>query len=225
MTDDGGRVRHSKAETPTVILSEQQRAEREAENALIQAQRLEDIIQSWLDNHERPFKLRPSVILDLNRLAIDGLDAFAGNWRPGSIVISGSKHQPPAAHLVPELVEEMCDYVNDNWQEKRAAHLAAYVMWRMNWIHAFTDGNGRTARAVSYLVLSLRLKLKIPGNPTIPEMITKSRDPYYEALEKADEAMRSGTLDLRDMEQLLESLLAKQLLTVVSEASGNSYSA
>ena len=38
MSDDAeGRVRHSKAEAPTVILSEQERAEREAANALVQA--------------------------------------------------------------------------------------------------------------------------------------------------------------------------------------------
>jgi Fic family protein len=223
MTEDGGRIRHSKAETPTVLLSEKERAEREAANALVQAARLEEIIASWVEHNDRPFKLRPSIILELNRLAIEGLDAFAGNWRPGPVVIEGSKHQPPAAHLVPELVEEMCDYVNENWKDKRAAHLAAYVMWRMNWVHAFTDGNGRTARAVSYLVLSTRLNMKIPGNPTIPELITKSREPYYDALEKADAAMNAGKIELHDMEHLLESLLAKQLLTVVSEASGNNY--
>jgi Fic family protein len=223
MTEDNGRVRHSKAETPTVILSEKERAEREAANALVQAKRLEDVIASWVEHNDRPFKLRPSIILELNRLAIDGLDAFAGNWRPGPVKIEGSKHQPPAAHLVPELAEEMCDYVNENWQDKRAAHLAAYVMWRMNWIHAFTDGNGRTARATSYLVLSTRLKMKLPGNPTIPELITQNRDPYYNALERADSCPQDPDNGLKDMEKLIESLLAKQLLTVVSEASGNDY--
>jgi Fic family protein len=224
MTEDSGRIRHSKAETPIVLLSEKQRAEREAANALVQAARLEEIIASWVDHNDRKFKLRPSTILELNRLAIDGLDSFAGNWRPGSVKIEGSKHEPPTGHLVPELVEQMCDYVNDNWEGKRAAHLASYVMWRMNWIHAFTDGNGRTARASSYLVLSTRLKMKIPGSPTIPELITENREPYYDALEKADSCPENPDIGLKDMEKLLEMLLARQLLTVVSEASGNSYS-
>jgi Fic family protein len=222
MSEDAeGRVRHSKAESPTVVLSEEERAEREASNALIQAHRLIEMIEYWASEHERKFRLRPSAILELNRLAIDGLDAFAGNWRPGTVVISDSKHQPPPAFRVPELVEEMCDYVNENW-DKRATYLAAYVMWRMNWIHAFTDGNGRTARAVSYLVLSVRLGMKIPGEPTIPELITDNRKPYYEALEQADASFDKNG-DLGAMETLLERLLAKQLLTVVSEASGHSY--
>lgn len=224
MTDEpGGRVRHSKAEAPSVVLSERERAEREASNALVQAARVIEMIEYWSTENERPFRLRPSTILELNRLAIDGLDAFAGNWRPGDIKISGSKHQPPPAHLVPELVEEMCDYVNDNWIASQATHLAAYTMWRMNWIHAFTDGNGRTARAVSYLVLSARLKMKLPGEPTIPELITTNRDPYYAALEKADDFQARGQIELADMEALLEGLLAKQLLTVVSAASGRVY--
>ncbi|HEY4125234.1 MAG TPA: Fic family protein [Rhizomicrobium sp.] len=223
MTDDTeGPLRHSKAEVPTVLLTEHDRAEREAKNALLQAKRLDEIIEYFIATPERKFKLRPSTILELNRFAIEGLDSFAGNWRPGNVEISGSKHQPPGAHLVPESVEEMCDYVNGNW-EKRATHLAAYVMWRMNWIHPFTDGNGRTARAASYLVLSMRLNLKIPGNRTIPEMIIDNRVPYYEALEQADMSIPAASVDLDKMEELLETLLAKQLLTVVSEASGKDY--
>jgi Fic family protein len=117
--DDTGRLRHSKAEAPKVLLSEQERAEREARNALLQAERLEQMIETFVVEPERKFRLRPSAILDLNRLAIEGLDAFAGNWRPGPVTISGSRHQPPAAHLVPELVEQMCDYVNENWDRAR----------------------------------------------------------------------------------------------------------
>jgi len=120
--NDEGRVRHSKAEAPIVILSDQERAEREAPNALVQAARLIEMIEYWSTENDRQFRLGPSTILELNRLAINGLDAFAGNWRPGDIVISGSKHQPPGAHLVPELVEELCDYVNNNWSASRATH-------------------------------------------------------------------------------------------------------
>jgi Fic family protein len=55
---------------------------------------------------------------------------------------------------VADEVQSLCEYINDNWQS--TVHLAAYVLWKMNWIHPFADGNGRTARAVSYVVLSIR---------------------------------------------------------------------
>ncbi|HET9282483.1 MAG TPA: Fic family protein [Candidatus Angelobacter sp.] len=52
---------------------------------------------------------------------------------------------------------------------KSAIHLAAYVIWRLNWIHPFADGNGRTSRALSYLVLCTRLGERLPGTVTIPD--------------------------------------------------------
>jgi Fic family protein len=53
---------------------------------------------------------------------------YAGNFRPAGVEIQGSKHQPPGAHQVPELIEDMCDYINANWDGATAIHLAAYVM-------------------------------------------------------------------------------------------------
>ena len=63
----------------------------------------------------------------------------------------------------------MCDYVNDNFASKTGIHLAAYVMWRLNWIHPFVDGNGRTSSAASYFVLCMRAGNVLPGKKTIPE--------------------------------------------------------
>jgi Fic family protein len=65
---------------------------------------------------------------------------------------------------VPSLVEELCDYVNDNWESSTPIHLAAYVMWRLNWIRPFADGNGRTSRILSYVVLSIRSGIRLTGN-------------------------------------------------------------
>ena len=150
MVDDG-RIRHSEAESATIIEDELARAKREAANGVLQAERVRQLILDTLDG--RPFKLRPSTILGLNRCAIEGLDSYAGSFRPGGVAIGESAHQPPGAHLVPELVDDLCDYINDSWSNSSSIHLAAMIMWRMNWIHPFTDGNGRTSRAVSYLVL------------------------------------------------------------------------
>ena len=104
------------------------------------------------------------------------------------------------------------------WNQKSPIHLAAYVMWRLNWIHPFTDGNGRTSRAVSYLVLCIRLKVLLPGKVTIPEQIEQDRTPYYRALEQADQAWIEQRTDLTEMKQLLNSMLAKQLYALHQEA-------
>lgn len=105
----------------------------------------------------------------------------------------------------------MCDYVNGQWDATTPIHLAAYVMWRLNWIHPFADGNGRTSRVVSYLVLSVRAGSLLPGTPTIPDQIVDNRKPYFDALDSADRAFREGRVDVSKMEALLGTLLANQL--------------
>ncbi|SHJ24642.1 Fic/DOC family protein [Wenxinia saemankumensis] len=169
-----------------------------------------------------PFRLRPSAIQELNRCAIEGLDAFAGNWRPAGIGIGESDHEPPGAHLVAELIEELCDYVNDGWDRLSAVHLSSMVMWRMNWIHPFTDGNGRTSRAASYLVLSVHAGALLPGRETIPEQITSNRKPYYDALEAADklykEQKQLGPTLVSDMEKLIGAMFAQQLRGALDDA-------
>lgn len=204
--------RHSRARDADLISDPGERAKQEARNGLRQFDLVVEMIDHWLQTG-RSFKLRLSAILGLHRVALDGISAYAGNFRPSSIEIGGSKHRPVGAHLVPEEIEKLCDYVNENW-DKPAIHLAAYVMWRLNWIHPFTDGNGRTARAVAYLVLCVRLGDRLPGRKTIPEQISADKNPYYQALEEADKAWNQGTLELAAMEQMLESMLAKQLLSV-----------
>jgi Fic family protein len=164
--------------------------------------------------------LRPSTLLQLNRIALDGLNRYAGNYRPANIYITGSKYRPPTVDEVPMLVEDLCEYVNENLDARSALHLAAYVMWRINWIHPFDDGNGRTARAASYLVLCVKLRNRLPGKPTIPDLIADKKRPYYESLEAADAAWADGRLDLGALEMLLEGHLAAQLVSAVEEARG-----
>jgi Fic family protein len=210
--------RHSQALEPDIPHDPDELARREARNGLRQFDAVMDGVDYFI-HPERPFKLRLSRILALHRIALEGITRYAGNFRPSEIAIGKSRHKPPPAHLVPELVEEMCDYVNNHW-EKPAVHLAAYIMWRLNWIHPFTDGNGRTARAMSYMALCIRLGYRLPGTRTIPEFIATNKQPYYTALEDADRAWENDTLDLSSLEKLLAELLAAQLMTVHDAATG-----
>ena len=199
--------RHSQADEPEIVVDPAERAKLEARNALEQFDAVISLVEQFTSADHPQFRLRTSTILQLQRLALKGLSAYAGVFRPAGVDIGGSKHKPTEAHLVPARVEEMCDYVTDHWS-KPPIHLMAYVLWRLNWIHPFTDGNGRTARAVAYLVLCTRLSYRVPGTKTIPELIAVNKDPYYAALEAADAG------DLTVLEKLLAALLAQQLYDV-----------
>ncbi len=211
--------RHSVAQDAQLINDPVKRAETEALNGLKQYDLGVRIIQDAMERGD--FKLRLSLILSLHREALQGLSSFAGNFRPANVEIKGSDHAPIGAHLVAELVEEMCEYVNENWEGSTAIHLSAYLMWRLNWIHPFADGNGRTSRIISYVVLCIKLEGVLPGTPTIPEQIVENRNPYFEALDSADEAAKIGKIDVSEMEKLLSGMLAVQLANVYQNAGGN----
>ena len=112
----------------------------------------------------------------------------------------------------------MCDFVSQNWDEQNAIYLASYILWRMNWIHPFADGNGRTARVVSYVVLSIKMDSLLPGTPTIPDQIAADKKPYYSALEAADREWLLEKIDLSSMMTMMEAMLANQLYKATEEA-------
>jgi Fic family protein len=214
------RQRHSRALEPDLISDPDEKAQAEARNGLRQYDIGLKVIETAIERGPDNFKLRPSTILTLHREALNGISAYAGNWRPAGVEIQGSSHAPVGAHLVPELIENMCDYVNDRWGEATAIHLGAFVMWRLNWIHPFADGNGRTARMTSYLVMSIKIGRILAGTPTIPDQIVDNRKPYFDALDAADHACKEGRVDVSKMEDLLSGLLANQLMSIYLQAGG-----
>ncbi|MEJ5020141.1 Fic family protein [Ochrobactrum vermis] len=210
--------RHSVALEAEIINDSRKKAEAEARNGLKQYDFGMQVVQQALDRGT--FKLRVSVVLALQREALAGISAYAGNFRPAGVEILGSTHKPVEAHLVAERIEEMCDYVNDHWNDATAIHLASYIMWRLNWIHPFSDGNGRTSRILSYVILCIKTGSIFPGTPTIPEQIVENRNPYFAALDAADAAFADGRIDLSVMEDLLSGMLAVQLKNAYERAGG-----
>lgn len=196
---------------PDLIADPDEKALAEARNALRQFDIGMVLLDHWLDNKAGKPRLRVSDLLYLNRFALEDINRFAGTFRTQNVKISGSKHVPPAPQFVPALCEDLCDYVNRNWNKKSPIHLSAYVLWRINWIHPFADGNGRTARILSYIILCAKYGFRLPGSNTIPEQIVSNKKPYYKALEDADSAFESQRIDVRSVENLIEYSLREQI--------------
>jgi Fic family protein len=211
--------RHTSTEQVDLISDPEEKAWREAENGIRQTELALEMIRAFVKEKEQPFRLRQGFLMQLHSVALEGIHMFAGTYRNGVATIHGSKHDPVPAFRVADEVADMCDYVNQHWADKSAIHLAAYILWKLNWIHPFADGNGRTARAISYVVLSIRSNSLYPGTNSIPDQIATDKKPYYDALELADASWKAtGQVDVSALEKMLSQMLATQLLQGLKEA-------
>jgi Fic family protein len=111
-------------------------------------------------------------------------------------------------------MDRFISFIHENWFILSPTELAAYGLWRINWIHPFIEGNGRTARATCYYLLCARNGTLLPGDKIVPERIRENRVPYYAALQAADRAWNAGHYDLTEMEAYLAGLLEAQLQNI-----------
>lgn len=139
-----------------------------------------------------------------------------GAYRDVAVHVGDGKgnvvYTPPTAAEVPALMAQLDIDLATMWHTCTPIHAAAFVLWRINWIHPFKNGNGRTARAFAYACLCLKYGLMLPGTSTVIDLITRSRDRYQAALRAADSSWAAtGVVDLTDMESYLEDLAKQQL--------------
>lgn len=126
------------------------------------------------------YTLRSIDILSLHGLVLRSIEEdFAGRIRNGGVRITGANFTPPNANKVPDLLDELIDFINTNPLNLNDIELATIFHHKLVWIHPFFDGNGRTVR------LSMNLLLMRCGFP--PAIILKNdRKKYYEALNQAN---------------------------------------
>jgi len=150
------------------------------------------------------------TLWSLNAAAVANIAQFGGRYRRGPIYVG--KHIPPHFDDVPDEMDRFLSVVHENWTViDNPLTLPAYALWRMNWIHPFVEGNGRTARAACYYLICMKQGRLLPGNKIVPERIRENRQPYYAALKAADDAWDAGHFDVNQLSAYLGRLLKGQL--------------
>lgn len=151
--------------------------------------------------------LTPDSILDMHRALMDGThdtDA-AGRWREEQVWIGTSTVSPIGAEFVPphhtrvaELMADVMDYARRT--DVPAIVQSAIAHAQFETIHPFTDGNGRTGRALLHAMLKHR---GVASNVTVPVSagLLTNVGAYHDALT----AYRAGD--------------PKPIITVTAEAS------
>lgn len=147
--------------------------------------------------------LSTHILKALNYQAIVCLHTHAGEFRPCDVDVG--KIQPARPWNVQALMDDLVNTVNRNWDAFDPIALAAFVLWRVNVIHPFINGNGRTARAGCYFVLCLKLNAWLPGKRNLPQLIDENHDEYVVALRAADAG------DLSQLHIFLNRLVQEQL--------------
>jgi Fic family protein len=196
------------------------KAELEARNGVLQLDYITELIESGAQD------LRESHVLGLQAIAVQDVYPCAGRYRDATkdVYIQNSKHQVPSSALVPSFVRDAIDWVNRE-TDRPALERAAYAQWRFNWIHPFAGGNGRTSRAVTYLIVCMSEGRMLPGVPTMPTLIYEHRDEYIRALQAVDESQRIADTqstserivqpDFSAMVEFLRQMLMKQFASAI----------
>lgn len=151
------------------------------------------------------------TLWSLNAAAVANIAQFGGRYREDPIYVGN--HLPPHFKQVPHDMDRFFSMIHENWgvHDEHPTLLPAFALWRLNWIHPFVEGNGRTARAACYYLICMRLGKLLPGKKIVPERIRENREPYYAALKEADRHWNEGHIDVGMLATYLLDLLKGQL--------------
>ncbi|WP_082731735.1 MULTISPECIES: Fic family protein [unclassified Sphingomonas] len=164
-----------------------------------------------------------TAMKELHRTATFLLLARPGELRASEVHVGDGAGnivlEPPAAELVPGLLEQFFGELGAQWKKSTPLEIGALALWMVNWIHPFLNGNGRTARALCYTCVSLKFGFVLPGSPTLIDLIMENRPEYYTALQAADQGYTSdGKPNLDLLVALLDRLLIQQFESVNTAA-------
>jgi Fic family protein len=125
---------------------------------------------------------------EAHALIMKGLIEDAGKWRTSNVgIFQGDKvaHAAPQAKRVPELMEQLFAFVKAE-KETHPLILSAVFHYELEFIHPFSDGNGRIGRLWQTTLLS-KFHPLFEFTP-IESAIRKRQQAYYKALGLADKA-------------------------------------
>jgi Fic family protein len=131
---------------------------------------------------------RESDFLAAHAVLMKGLVNDAGRYRRGNVgVLAGSKvaHVAPQPARVPALIGDLLGFLRDD-DRTHPIVKSAIVHYEIEFIHPFTDGNGRMGRLWQHVVLT-RFDGAFAYVP-VETIVRERQADYYAALSAADRA-------------------------------------
>lgn len=165
-------------------------------------------VQNAYEAYELMLQLNPHSVDDLlraHRLMMQGLVPENGQFRAKGVgIFDGDRlvHMAPPAHFVPEHIHNLFDWYAHS--EMHPLIKSAIFHYEFEFIHPFSDGNGRIGRMWHSLLLGQwkELFFWLP----IEELIQNRQQEYYNALGIADKETDSAVFVELMLEIIKDSL-------------------
>ena len=151
---------------------------------VLNALKVYDKIKTFKPYSEKSF-------LEAHQLLMENLVENNGKYRKTGVgIVQGSKvaHVAPPAENLPFLMNDLFDYIKND--EEIPVVKACVFHYEMEFIHPFSDGNGRMGRLWQTIILMN----EYPVFEYLPveTIISKTQDQYYKALNDSDKLGKSN---------------------------------
>ncbi len=138
-------------------------------------------------------KLTRHILEEIHRLTVQGLlpASEAGHYRTVKVVIRNTQSgeitfRPPPPTEVAYYIDELFDWLGSEEGEETHPLLKAGILhYELARIHPFTDGNGRTARAMALLLLFIE-GYEVKKFFALEEYYDSHPEEYYQALQSVE---------------------------------------
>jgi Fic family protein len=192
-------------------------------------------VQNAIKVYEHIQDINPYAQKDLlryHKILMTSLVTDAGSYRKGQVGVFDDEKaifMAPPADRVPALINELYDYLNHF--DENILIKSCVFHYEFEFIHPFSDGNGRMGRLFQTCLLAKEEELfyYLP----VESIIKKKQQTYYEAISKSNQEGASTvfiefmldaiietmneTLKQSNIETGSLSIQAKKLLTVIEE--------
>lgn len=169
---------------------------RDDEKELLNYKKAMDFISRYLGKDD---PVTEGLVRELHKIlvrAVRGEQAQPGDYRKIQNYVANSRtkeiiYTPPAPLEVPHLMREFVGWINENMEEVSPVLTAGIAQFQFVHIHPFVDGNGRTARLLSTLIL-YKTGYDFKRLFTISEYYDQNRPAYYTSIQ----SVRKNKMDM-----------------------------
>jgi len=123
-------------------------------------------------------------LLQAHKFLMQNILNNAGTYRHSNVGVGGAggvTHVAPPSNMVPELIRELFEWLNNTDDNLLIASCVFH--YEFEFIHPFNDGNGRVGRLWQSVILNQYNS--VFGSIPIESVVRENQEAYYQALEGA----------------------------------------